>query len=174
MAPPIDALSLFYGHVEPFRNGGLASLQLARISQLLSRKLDPRYCDETLWRNGVLVDTPSEWTEKGKNAIIAKACRELGISHLLVVGGEKLFIEMRKLLDTNRTVTVVRIPKSPGVADLDTAYRRRIRDKQLKSYFYGGPPLSHGALNPHKVQIPFEFLKVYRVGEGSLVPSALS
>ena len=167
MAPAVDAYTLFYGHTEPFRNTRLAELQLTKLNSVLANKLDMRYCDQSLWRNGVVIDTPAEWTEKGKTAAIAKTCRELGVTVLLVVGGEKLFIDMRKLLDTNKTVTVVRVPKSPGASDLDVAYHRRRRDRQLRSYFYGGPALSLGALSPHKVQIRFDDLKLYRIGEGA-------
>lgn len=167
MAPAVDAYTLFYGHTEAFRNTRLAELQLTKLNSVLANKLDMRYCDQALWRNGVVIDTPAEWTEKGKTAAVAKTCRELGVTVLLVVGGEKLFIDMRKLLDTNKTVTVVRVPKSPGASDLDVAYHRRRRDRQLRSYFYGGPALSLGALSPHKVQIRFDDLKLYRVGEGA-------
>jgi hypothetical protein len=37
---------------------------------------------------------------------------------LLVVGNERLYVEMSKLMATNKTVSVVRVPKSDGVGPL--------------------------------------------------------
>jgi hypothetical protein len=53
------------------------------------------------------------------------------------------------------------------VSEVDSQYRRRIQAAQVHSYFYGGPPYSHGALSPHSMSIKFEFLKIYRFGEGN-------
>jgi len=38
------------------------------------------------------------------------------VNVLLVLGSERLYVEMTKLLNTNKTVTVVRVPKSDGVS----------------------------------------------------------
>jgi hypothetical protein len=40
------------------------------------------------------------------------------------VGGEKLQVEMSKLMATNKTVTVIRVSKSPGVRLLATSTLR--------------------------------------------------
>ena len=37
------------------------------------------------------------------------------VNILLVVGSERLYVEMKKLMATNKTVSVVRVPKSDGV-----------------------------------------------------------
>lgn len=38
------------------------------------------------------------------------------VNVLLVVGNERLQVEMSKLMITNKTVTVIRVPKNSGVS----------------------------------------------------------
>lgn len=38
------------------------------------------------------------------------------VNVLVVVGTERLSVEMNKLMNTNKTVTVIRVPKSDGVS----------------------------------------------------------
>lgn len=40
------------------------------------------------------------------------------VNVLLVVGNERLQVEMSKLMSTNKTVTVIRVPKNSGVSIL--------------------------------------------------------
>lgn len=105
------------------------------------------------------------------------------------MGNERLQVEMSKLLHTNKTVTVIRVPKNSGVrpkrsnntstcsrsyftqsSGLDSQAKRRLQAAQIRSYFYGGPAVSFGALAPHSMSIPFPILSMNRVGEDSFVP----
>lgn len=81
-----------------------------------------------------------------------------------------MHVEMSKLLSTNKTVTVIRVPKNSGASPLDSTLRRKIQSLQTRSYFYGGPHLSLGTLAPHSISIRFDVLSVNRVGDESLVP----
>jgi polyribonucleotide 5'-hydroxyl-kinase len=109
---------------------------------------------------------------------------------IIVIGNEKLTIEMQKLFAegsyTHHKVTVLKIPRSFGVADLDMAYRDRIQAYQLKNYFYGAPlqlpkeleSLPPGSLKlggeasmelslaPHSTVIAFDDIHIYRIGQG--------
>jgi polyribonucleotide 5'-hydroxyl-kinase len=87
---------------------------------------------------------------------------------VVVIGHEKLTIEMQKLL-SGYGVSVISAPKSSGVSsspsdlcetydsivwflkvvDLDDLYRSRIRAQQIKTYFYG-----EAALPPTLVNLP--------------------
>ena len=55
---------------------------------------------------------------------------------ILVVGHEKLYVEMQRAYSA-RGLTVVKIPKSGGVVELDALYRARVRRAQIRAYFYG-------------------------------------
>lgn len=114
---------------------------------------------------------------------------------MVVVGNEKLTIEMQKMF-TKNGVTVISAPKSGGVSpsptcvvrvltrslqvvELDEQYRNRIKSQQTKTYFYGEPPLPSSLielpgrmvameanLHPHSFTVSWDDLEIYRIGEG--------
>jgi len=114
----------------------------------------------------------------------------IAVNMIVVIGNEKLTVEMQKLFSEqaypNHNVTVLKIPRSPGVADLDAAYKERIQNYQLRNYFYGAPlqlpeeltSQSTGNLNlggeasmdltlsPHSSVLSFEDIHIYRIGQG--------
>lgn len=106
------------------------------------------------------------------------------VNVVLVVGNQRLEDQIKRLLDTNKTVTVVRVPPSSGVrrelllesvreltlfllqaSDIDEPLAVRIKDAQIRSYFYGGPAITQGVLLPFSIIVKFDDLKIYRVGE---------
>lgn len=183
-SPLVNALSFFYGHLSLGRNPGLAEAVIRRMGESLFRRLDEG-AETALWRNGWIVDTSGEMVGKERRGLIKEAVRAFGsassagsrtsstderlaaVDVLLVLGNEKLHLEMTKLLSTNKTVKVVRVPKSGGASDVDVAYRRRLQASQVRSYFYGGPALSQGQLSPFTIVVKFDDLKIYRVGSGA-------
>lgn len=103
---------------------------------------------------------------------------------MLVIGHEKLTIELQRLLAPSG-VKVVPLPKSGGVVDLDDAYRELAHSQQVRTYFYGEPALPSSLsalsgrtvplglqLNPYSFQIPWDALHVLRVGEGNAAPTS--
>lgn len=102
----------------------------------------------------------------------------LAVSLVLVLGAEKLTVEMRRLLGS-RGVQVLSLEKSSGCVDLDAAYRSGVRALQTRAYFYGEPALPkelaelpgrivarEGALHPQNFTVSWDDLEIYRVGEG--------
>jgi len=84
-------------------------------------------------------------------------------------------------------LTVVKIPKSGGVVELDHAYRERVHSYQLHAYMYGQkidppPGVSSGLvggeaateliLSPSSTIINIGDLTIYRVGPESMAPSS--
>lgn len=89
--------------------------------------------------------------------------------------------------DERHKVTVLKIPRSPGVVELDSLYRERVQGYQLKNYFYGSPlqlppelanepsaTLKLGGegamdttLSPHSSTISFDDIHIYRIGQGT-------
>lgn len=112
------------------------------------------------------------------------------VNTLVVLGDERLGVSMTKLMATNKTVTVVRVPGNSGVrsappspiaplADLsalcqaaapDLSLQSKIRDGQIRSYFHGGPAITQGMLSPFSIKVKFADLLVYRVGECQSCP----
>ncbi|GAA5878021.1 hypothetical protein JCM1840_001719 [Sporobolomyces johnsonii] len=173
-APALNPLVYYYGHLSPTLNEPHYDLLLKSVAGAVKRKVDEAGMDG--WKSGYLVDTPGEWAEKkgGGWEKVKAAVRELEINVLLVLGSERLYVEMTKLMNTNKTVTVVRVPKSDGASDLDLATLSRIQSSQIRSYFYGGPALTQGVLSPFSIIVKFEDVRICRVGEaaGSHAPSS--
>lgn len=63
------------------------------------------------------------------------------------------------------------MPASQGAAEDDSAYHSRVKDAQIRSYFYGGPSFTQGVLSPFSIIVKFDDLRIVRVGEGA--PSLL-
>jgi len=112
---------------------------------------------------------------------------------IIVIGNERLSVEMQKLFDGSYPpkIQIIKIPKSGGVSDLDMAYRDRIQSYQLRHYFYGTPlklPPSLAAhadelqfggeaskdltLTPYSTVLSFDDIKIYRIGQESFAPSS--
>ncbi|KAI5480267.1 pre-mRNA cleavage complex II Clp1 [Pseudohyphozyma bogoriensis] len=163
-APPVNPLVFWHGHTTPNINPKLYEVLLKSVGRRLRAKFAE---SEESWRGGCLVDTPGEWAEKKGMSAVTRAVRELEVNILLVVGNERLHVEMKKLLSTNKTVTVVRVPKSDGASDSDLPYQVRLKDAQIRSYFYGGPALTQGVLSPFSIIVKFDDLKIFRVGEAA-------
>jgi polyribonucleotide 5'-hydroxyl-kinase len=87
------------------------------------------------------------------------------------------------------SLTVVKIPKSGGVVELDPPYRERVHSYQLHAYMYGqvfpipagltaantslgGEVPSEDLLAPSSTTISFDDLSIYRIGAESMAPSS--
>ncbi|GAA6009077.1 hypothetical protein JCM11491_005739 [Sporobolomyces phaffii] len=173
-APVLNPLVYYYGHLTATTNEPHYDLLLKSVAAAVKRKVDAGGIDG--WKSGYLIDTPGEWAEKkgGGWEKVKAAVREFEVNVLLVLGSERLYVEMTKLLNTNKTVTVVRVPKSDGASDLDLSTLSRIQASQIRSYFYGGPALTQGVLSPFSIIVKFEDVRICRVGEaaGAHAPSS--
>ncbi|KAG7530491.1 hypothetical protein FFLO_04981 [Filobasidium floriforme] len=149
--------------------------------------------DEIVRTSGLLIDTPTALIQptlgagkgdKTRHGLVLQIAAAFEVDVVIVIGHEKLTIEMQKLL-SGYGVSVISAPKSSGVVDLDDLYRSRIRAQQIKTYFYGEPALPPTLINlpgrvaavetglhPYSFTIPWDELEIYRVGEESAAPSS--
>ncbi|POY75897.1 hypothetical protein BMF94_0980 [Rhodotorula taiwanensis] len=173
-APLVDPLVFFTGHLSPTVNEPHYELLVQSVADAAKRKVDG--AGIASWKAGWIVDTPGEWVEKRGNGHerIKAAVRSFEINVLVVVGTERLSIEMNKLMNTNKTVTVIRVPKSDGASDLDLSAMSRLQALQTRAYFYGGPPLTQGLLSPFSIIVRWSDIRIMRVGElaGTHAPSS--
>ncbi|TKA53587.1 hypothetical protein B0A53_03878 [Rhodotorula sp. CCFEE 5036] len=173
-APLVDPLIFFTGHLSPTVNEPHYELLVQSVADAAKRKVDGAGVD--CWKAGWIVDTPGEWVEKKGNGHerIKAAVRAFEINVLVVVGTERLSVEMNKLMNTNKTVTVIRVPKSDGASDLDLPTMSRLQALQTRAYFYGGPPLTQGLLSPFSIIVRWSDIRILRVGElaGTHAPSS--
>ena len=98
------------------------------------------------------------------------------------MGHEKLNVEMARTYGAR--LSVIKIPKSGGVVELDLGYRERVHRYQLHTYMYGqvieappgvgtatlgGETMSDLVLSPSSIVLGFDDLAIYRIGEGLLL-----
>ncbi|KAI0636507.1 hypothetical protein C8Q77DRAFT_1093114 [Trametes polyzona] len=185
-------LSYWYGHSEMKRN----PLLMDRLIRNLGENIRDRWEHDVPGRSaGLIVDTPSSFAASSgagndHRLNLIKACVDaFQINVILVVGHEKLNVEMQRLYG-NR-LTVVKIPKSGGVVELDHNYRERVHKYQLHNYFYGylvdpPPGLSTKAyiqageqtpdltmhLSPSSMTVNFGDITIYRIGEETMAPTS--
>lgn len=104
--------------------------------------------------SGLLIDTPGVITADARNkyAFIQHCVKAFKVDTIVVLGHEKLNLEMTKIFGGNANaieipgsegqklprVNVIKLPKSGGVVELDETYRARLKALQVKTYFYGG------------------------------------
>ncbi|KAA1469407.1 hypothetical protein DENSPDRAFT_835025 [Dentipellis sp. KUC8613] len=179
-------LVYWYGHAETRRN----PLLMDRLIRNLGENIRERSELDVAGRAaGLIVDTPSSFASSSdhRHALIKACVDAFRINVILVVGHEKLNVEMQRTYG-NR-ITVVKIPKSGGVVELDQPYRTRIQTYQLHTYMYGqpltpppGPGVDPSAtaggeaamdvhLAPSSSVVSFDDLTVYRIGEETMAPS---
>ncbi|KXN91403.1 mRNA cleavage and polyadenylation factor CLP1 [Leucoagaricus sp. SymC.cos] len=183
-------LVYWYGHADPKRNPQL----MERLIRNLGENMDERFDKNPESKaSGCIVDTPALFssgpaasTEVRQKLI--KACVDaFKINTILVVGQEKLSAEMKKIY--SKQLTVIKIPKSGGVVDLDTAFRERLHSHQIHTYMYGtnikpppgvpsssisiaGEPNSDLILSPASTTVTVGELSVFRIGTEAMAPAS--
>ncbi|KAJ7172191.1 Pre-mRNA cleavage complex II protein Clp1-domain-containing protein [Mycena filopes] len=180
-------LAYWYGHAESKRN----PLLMERLIRNLGENINEKYQVDLQGRTaGLIVDTPSSFASgpgsSDERQRLIKACVDaFKINVILVVGHEKLNVEMQRTYASR--LTVVKIPKSGGVVELDHLYRERVHNYQLHTYMYGqiippppgissaslgGETLSDLVLSPSSTIINFDDLSIFRIGAETMAPSS--
>ncbi|KAJ6624529.1 Pre-mRNA cleavage complex II protein Clp1-domain-containing protein [Mycena sp. CBHHK59/15] len=197
-------LAYWYGHAESKRN----PLLMERILRNIGENINDKYQIDLEGKSfsaqnkatqfigtagrtaGLIVDTPSSFasgpgTNDDRQKLIKACVDAFKINVILVVGHEKLNVEMQRTY--GNLLTVVKIPKSGGVVELDHLYRERVHNYQLHTYFYGqiipppagissaslgGETLSDIVLSPSSTIINFDDLSIFRIGAETMAPSS--
>ncbi|EKM55104.1 uncharacterized protein PHACADRAFT_120096 [Phanerochaete carnosa HHB-10118-sp] len=193
-------LAYWYGHTETKRN----PLLLERLIRNLGENVWDRVADDPQARaSGTVVDTPSSFAagsgsgaEHHRQSLIKACVDAFRINVILVVGHEKLHVEMQRTYGA-RGLTIVKIPKSGGVVELDALFRARVLRAQLHAYFYGervepprglpaplatAPPAAgylvageqptDFTLAPASQVVAFGDLQIWRIGEETMAPQS--
>ncbi|KAK0211107.1 Pre-mRNA cleavage complex II protein Clp1-domain-containing protein [Desarmillaria ectypa] len=180
-------LVYWYGHQETRKNTLLMDRLIRNLGENVRERQDN---DPRGGAAGIIVDTPSSLGSGPASSAehrqrLIKACIEsFRINVILVVGHEKLNVEMQRAYGSR--LTVVKIPKSGGVVELDHGYRERVHNYQMHTYMYGQviqPPAGIPAssvnadtftdviLSPSSSVINFDDLIIYRIGAATMAPS---
>ncbi|CAD6927732.1 unnamed protein product [Tilletia controversa] len=176
-----------------------------RVVDFLAEGLERRLARDARARmSGVVVDTAGVITADGRSryAWIQYCARAFKVDTIVVLGHDKLNIELTRLYGhPGSGVSVIKLPKSGGVVELDDIYRARLRSLQVRSYFYGGsgpakitiPDLSQpdgnatkevtlpgheeslggvSTLGAFSSTLPLDLMWIWRVGQEAMAPSS--
>ncbi|CEJ58502.1 Putative mRNA cleavage and polyadenylation factor IA/II complex, subunit CLP1 [Penicillium brasilianum] len=143
--------------------------------------------DEEARETGIIVDTPGILSsgKPGSLELINHIVTEFAITTIVVLGSERLYSTMVKQYDNkpsasasatifDERISVLKLSKSGGCVDRDSAFRRATRESQIRSYFFGNPmpstvsaALSLSAstsgvtLSPHAQVMDFASLSIF-------------
>ncbi|EJD53335.1 cleavage/polyadenylation factor ia subunit Clp1p, partial [Auricularia subglabra TFB-10046 SS5] len=183
----------WFGHTETRRNGKLVDHLIRRLAASVDTRLGH---DPKSRLSGVIIDAPGSFSVASATSSptdvkhpLVKACVDaFHVNHIVVIGNEKLYVEMQRMFPKQSGVSVIKIPKSGGAVELDFAYRERVHSYQMRAYMYGfqfelpqgvteamlGADTLHNlTLAPHSSSISFDDLKLFRVGgTDSMAPSS--
>lgn len=174
-----------YGLPNPVADDVSASYYKSVLSKL-ALAVSGRLNEDPLAKEaGSLIDTPGTLANTTKPLaanIIQHIVSEFAISHILILGSERLYSDMLRRFDNKPTsshsssstptsterITVSKVSKSGGCVDRDSAFMRAHRSAQIRAYFFGTPHLSNGiALSPRQQQVDFHQLAIYRLTIGT-------
>ncbi|PYH91779.1 hypothetical protein BO71DRAFT_384906 [Aspergillus ellipticus CBS 707.79] len=186
-------LVYFYPMQNPLEADG--SVYRSVVSRLALSVTGRMAEDEDSRETGIIVDTPGilSQSKAGNVEMINHIVTEFAITTILVIGSERLYSMMMKNFDNKPTasasaaasderISVVKLSKSGGCVDRDTAFMRAVSESQIRTYFFGNPipstasaALSLSAssttnvtLSPHAQQLDFASLAIYNYTIASL------
>ncbi|EKM82406.1 hypothetical protein AGABI1DRAFT_104404 [Agaricus bisporus var. burnettii JB137-S8] len=183
-------LVYWYGHADPKRNPQLMERLIRNIGENMDERFDKNNQGKA---SGCIVDTPALFssgpasTTEARQRLIKACVDAFKINTILVVGQEKLSAEMKKLY--SKQLTVIKVPKSGGVVDLDTSFRERVHSQQIHTYMYGtsirppsgistnnvsvaGEPISDMILSPASTTMNLNELSIFRIGTEAMAPAS--
>lgn len=165
-----------YGLSNPIADDASASHYKSIVSKLALAVSGRLSEDPSAKQAGLLIDTPgalANTTNPLAATIIAHIISEFAISHILILGSERLYSDLLRRFEnkptsstspSTETITVSKLSKSGGCVDRDSAFMRSHRAAQTRAYFFGTPHLSNGvSLAPRQQQVDFNQLAIYRL-----------
>ncbi|KAF9941838.1 hypothetical protein BGZ67_003928 [Mortierella alpina] len=191
-------LAYYYGFPSPKDNSKLYNLLLSRLAQSVNRRLEEDEAARTsgivIDTNGLIDATGYELIANciqafsGLLTMLASFALSLScirnrlstnswplsppyiilVDVIIVLGHERLYSDMTRLHQKSG-VSVIKLAKSGGVVERDSAFRRQTQKQKIREYFYG---TSKSELAPYSTMVNYHDVEVLRVGEGSLAPSS--
>ncbi|KAL5636849.1 hypothetical protein ACGC1H_000725 [Rhizoctonia solani] len=181
----------WFGHTDPKRNPQLVEKLIRTLADGVRQKF---LQDHTLNASGFIIDAPAAFATsnaQGDNKYnLIRACVEaFDVNTILIMGHDKLNVELQRIFGNSGGITLLKVPKSGGVVEVDYAYHTRVIASQIRAYFYGTPLYLPPSMNPATAQLggeattettlsPFSVtlnagdLQIYRIGSTSLAPSS--
>eukprot|EP00048_Salpingoeca_helianthica_P020993 m.9773 g.9773 ORF g.9773 m.9773 type:complete len:419 (-) comp5472_c0_seq1:22-1278(-) len=148
-----------FGLVDPTKNTILFQELATTIGDIVARR---REKDREARKAGVIINTCGLTKELAQHVRTA-----LNVTTVVVLDSDRLFHEIQTAAGP---ANVVALPKSGGVLAKDEGQRERARLARVRQYFYGPRTLT---LQPHAFDIPFDVVRIVKIGAPPLPASCL-
>lgn len=142
----------YYGHDNiqanlEFYKENVSRLGLTALSRL---QVDP-----DIRSSGMIVDTPPLGIKD--IGLIQDIVSDLEINVMIVIGNERLFIDLRKKFQGK--LSLVKVPKSAGVVEIDDAFKRKLQQRSIREYFHG---TKSTPLTPYTANVDYKYITAYK------------
>ncbi|CDK25710.1 unnamed protein product [Kuraishia capsulata CBS 1993] len=130
------------------------------ISQLGISVLSRLRNDQVVGESGLVVDTPA--FKITDYELIENIISDFEIDVLIVIGHERLFVDLKKKLikpSNQNRLTVLKMPKSSGCVDLDDKFSRDLQQRCIREYFYG---IEKQVLSPFSIMANLKDLIIFK------------
>ena len=160
----LDPLAYFYGHASLSENPKVFRKCMNQLALTIRHR-----CVEDRRANvaGLIVNWCG-WVEELGYELLLTAVDQFAIDILLVVGHERLYIDLVREFKSRSNLYIAKLSKSGGVVTRSQAYRRDYRSKRIRDYFYG----ASNQLCPYALTVNFQDVSVFKFGEGPIAPSS--
>jgi polyribonucleotide 5'-hydroxyl-kinase len=156
----------YYGYDKIEENLKFYKYNVSRLGVTVCSRLGE---DEALKKSGIIVDSPP--LSINDIQLIEDIISDFEINVVIVVGNERLFIDVKKKL-AKETLNIIKVPKSGGCVEKDEVFQRKIQQRTVREYFYGN---SKTVLSPYTVHVDFTVVNVYKpfIESAELISSVL-
>ncbi|XP_063715229.1 polyribonucleotide 5'-hydroxyl-kinase Clp1-like [Symsagittifera roscoffensis] len=171
---PLDPVGAFinenpvvyhYGHVTPEANSRYYEHNISLLATVYHLRCSKSKRADV---GGLFINTCGFVKGVGYSSIL-HAAKEFEVDVVIVLEQERLYNELKKSLPAK--TKVVLLPKSGGVVERSSGFRKESRDKRIHEYFFGSG--SQNTLNPHRMEVSFDEVEVFKVGAPVLSNSCL-
>lgn len=154
---PKQPLVKNYGFTNIHENLELYKYQVSKLGVATMSRFE----DDILIKNsGLIIDTPP-LTRNDFN-LIENVISDFEVNIVVVIGNEKLLIDLKKKLKhklNNNQINIVKVPKSGGVVEVEESFTRKMQEDTIKEYFNGN---SRSPLSPFKTEIDIKDFVIYK------------
>ncbi|CAO3692138.1 unnamed protein product [Umbelopsis ramanniana] len=158
-------LAYYYGYQNPAENLQLYKLLTSKLAQGVKAR---SAIDDETRLGGQIIDTTGLIDNVGYD-IIQHAIDQFSVNVVVVLGHERLYSDMTRILRDKPEISVVKVAKSGGVVERDQQFRTHLQRSKIHEYFYG---TSRCELSPYSTLTNFADVSIWRVGESSLAPTS--
>ncbi|CAM0142016.1 Cleavage polyadenylation factor subunit clp1 [Umbelopsis sp. WA50703] len=165
MGSTIMPLAYYYGYQNPGENLPLYKLLISKLAQGVKAR---SAMDDEARLGGQIIDTTGLIDQVGYD-IIQHAIAQFSVNVVVVLGHERLYSDMIRILRDKPEISVVKVAKSGGVVERDNQFRTQLQRSKIQEYFYGTAKYE---LSPYSTLTNFSDVSIWRVGESSLAPTS--